>query len=448
MRVMPIRSLAIPALALASAALVTVSAQQARQPAAQISSRTVPAAVRQRIRIDDARLQRHVITPAHLIGIQSDEHAADSAERSAPAAGHGLPAARRRAGGTQPAGPALPALDVARFGQALHVRLRSSVAGYAMRLYQNGAPIYTLQWEWARRPGDGSVAWTPERRQHIASVSKLITAIGMARALEEKNLSYDTKIIGYLPAHWKKGPNLEDVTFRQLLRHRSGFSTGGSGSDFALMKQKVAAGVTATGMYDYENMNFGLCRILIPFVLYGDFLNAFSLSDEVWDYVTITAYTEFMQNRVFGPSGVTGATLTPEAATALAYPFPAASPGWNSGDLSTVSGGAGWHMSVDEVLRVLATFRHKGTILPGDKAQALLDAGLGIDQVHETPAGPIYNKNGRWQNGARQVQSVAFVLPGRMELVVLVNSRIAGPGGAADLSLRDLVRETYVANLK
>jgi hypothetical protein len=104
-------------------------------------------------------------------------------------------------------------------------------------------------------------------------------------------------------------------------------------------------------------------------------------------------------------------------------------------------------MSANEVLRVLSTFRHKGTILPAAKAEALLDAGLGIDQIHETPAGPIYNKNGRWRNGSREVQSVAFVLPGGMELVVLVNSRIAGPGDE-NLSLRDLVRETYVANLR
>lgn len=432
MRCLSLRSLAIPACALASATLVTVSAQQAREPAVQIQARTIPAAVRQRIRIDDARLARHVIRPPHLIGTQSDEHVADSVAHSPIAAG------------IKPAGPRL---DVARFGQALHVRLRSSVAGYVMRLQKNGSPIYTLQWEWARRPGDGSIGWTPDRRMHIASVSKLVTAIGMAKALTDRQVSYDEKIIKYLPAHWKKGPNIEDITFRQLLRHRSGFSTGGSGSDYALMKSKVAAGVAGTGMYDYENMNFGLCRILIPFVLYGDFLNSFSFTDEVWDFITITAYTEFMQNKVFTPAGVTGATLGHPANGALAYVYPAASPGWNSGDLSTVSGGAGWHMSADEVLRVLATFRHKGTILPPDTAQAAFDAGLGIDQIHETPAGRIYNKNGLWRSGSGHTeQSVAFILPDGMELALFVNSRIAGPSG--DLSLRDIVRETYVANLK
>lgn len=283
---------------------------------------------------------------------------------------------------------------------------------------------------------------------HIASVSKLITAIAMAKALDERKLSYDAKIVDYLPKYWKKGPNVESISFRHLLRHRSGFSTGGSGSDFALMKSKVAEGVTDIGKGDYENMNFGLCRILIPFVLYGDFLNTFSFSDEVWDYVTITAYTEFMQQRVFAPSGVTGATLVHPPNGALAYAFPASGSGWNSGDLSTVSGGAGWHMSANELLRVLATFRHKGTILPKEQAQALFDAKLGLDQIHDTPAGPVYNKNGRWTSGSKTEQSVAFILPDGMELVVFVNSRIAGGPGGEDQSLRNLVRETYLAHLK
>ena len=29
------------------------------------------------------------------------------------------------------------------------------------------------------------------------------------------------------------------------------------------MKQQVAAGTTHLGIYDYQNMNFGLCRILL-----------------------------------------------------------------------------------------------------------------------------------------------------------------------------------------
>lgn len=399
----------------------------------------IPAALRERIRIDDVKLRRHVIRPAHVLGVTSDDHSSDSLAAAVPALPSGRPTVPRPVG---------PRLDVGRFGQALHVRLRSSVAGYAMRLQHNGTPIYTLQWEWARRPGDGSVAWTPDRRQHIASVSKLITAIGMVRALEDRGISYDAKIIDYLPPYWKKGPKIDTITFRQLLRHTSGFSTGGSQSDFTLMKSKVAEGVAGTGMYDYENMNFGLCRILIPFVLYGDFLKAFSFADEVWDYITITAYTEYMQNKIFGPSGVTGATLAAPSNGVLAYAFPPSSPGWNSGDLSTMSGGAGWHMSVNEVLRVLATFRHKNSILPPAKAQAVLDAGLGIDQIHETPAGRIYNKNGRWTNGDKSEQSVAFILPDGMELVVLVNSPIVASDGKTALSLRDIVRETYVANIK
>ena len=46
--------------------------------------------------------------------------------------------------------------DVDGFGKALHAALKDSVNGYVMRLRHDGTTIYTLQWNWAKRPGDGS----------------------------------------------------------------------------------------------------------------------------------------------------------------------------------------------------------------------------------------------------------------------------------------------------
>src|SRR6266702_415792 len=103
-------------------------------------------------------------------------------------------------------------------------------------------------------------------RLHLASVSTFLTAVGLVKLLKSKGISYAAKIINYLPSYWSKGPTVDTVTFRHLLTHTSGFSTGSSASDYAFMKGKVAAGVGSIGGYDYENMNFGLCRILIPII--------------------------------------------------------------------------------------------------------------------------------------------------------------------------------------
>lgn len=344
------------------------------------------------------------------------------------------------------AAPPSPYLDVAAFGQAFHAAIKDDVAGYALRIGKNGQTIYTLQWNWAQTPADSSLGWNPQRRMHIASVSKLMTGIAMTRLLHEKGISYDAKIINYLPAYWQKGSNINDITFRQLLTHTSGFSTGGSSSDFEFMKARVAAGVPSTGGYDYENMNFGLCRILLS-VINGNIdknANFGMFNDLFWDAITVNAYAQYMNDKVFAPAGVSGPSLSKPSSPARAYPFPVAGDGWNSGNLASMAGGAGWHMSINEILAVMHTFRRTNKIVPHSVAQDALDAGLGVDRRIQTAAGKLYEKNGLWRDGSQRTeQSVATFLPEGMDVVVFTNS----PIGANGASLRNLVKDLYIANI-
>ena len=186
------------------------------------------------------------------------------------------------------------------------------------------------------------------------------------------------------------------------------------------MKSRVAAGTSHLGEYSYQNMNFGLCRILISTInanvstgaTWSPMPLVSNWNDVVWDSVTISAYAKYVRDHVFAPAGVSGPTLGHASADALAYSFPVNGDGWNSGDLATVSGGAGWHMSVDDLLDVMGTFRRKGTIMSKTHAQTLLDNGFGIDVKQSTPLGTLYNKNGRW--GTRwQGGAGADLLPAR-----------------------------------
>jgi CubicO group peptidase (beta-lactamase class C family) len=342
-----------------------------------------------------------------------------------------------------------PHLNVSAFCTGLDNALKNSVAGFVMCLRKNGATICTLQRNWAHTPSDGSLAWNPDRQMHVASVSKLITGMAMTKLLDEKNISYDAKIIDYLPTYWQKGPNIDKITFRHLLTHKSGFSTNSSNSDFPFMKSKVAAGVSGVGGYDYENMNFGLCRILIPVINGTIAKNAPlppNLVDQAWDFLTINAYAQYVQQKVFAPSGVAGATLMHPNGDALAYSFPVSGPGWNSGDLSTMAGGAGWHLSVNQLLAVMGTFRRGGTIMSAPKAQAMLDNGFGIDVVGmNTPAGKLYNKNGAWGSAdGRQEQSLAYFLPEGMELAVFANSPVGSPAQF----FRGVVTQVYLDHIQ
>ncbi|MBW4573034.1 MAG: beta-lactamase family protein [Tolypothrix carrinoi HA7290-LM1] len=203
--------------------------------------------------LTEAEIAAHVITPEHVKNIQIEEVDESREVR------YDIPIVTR-----QFAIP--PKLNVDAFGKAIHNILKDSVTGYMLQLRQNGNLIYNLIWNWAQTPADLRQGWSEDTRMHVASVSKFITAVGLVKVLDSKNISYDSKIINYLPTYWSKGNNIDKITFRHLLTHRSGFSTDSSASDYTFMKSKVAAGVTQVGSYDYENMNFGLCRILIPII--------------------------------------------------------------------------------------------------------------------------------------------------------------------------------------
>ena len=109
-----------------------------------------------------------------------------------------------------------------------------------------------------------------------------------------------------------------------------------------------------------------------------------------------------------------------------------------------MSGGAGWHMSVDDLLSVMHTFRKSGTIMPATEAQKVLDRGFGIDMILSTPLGNLYNKNGLWADGAAHTeQSLAYFLPENIEMVVLANSPIGKP----PKFFRDVVTQIYTAHV-
>jgi hypothetical protein len=334
------------------------------------------------------------------------------------------------------------------FVAALNAALADNTAGYVMQLRQHGRPIASAQVDWAKEPADGKESWAQTVRMHIASCSKLVTAIAMTRTLAANGLPPSTKIIDYLPTYWAKGPNIDKITFAELMTHRSGFRVIGSDMSFPTMKALIAGGVATAdlGVYSYQNTNFGICRILLPVMngtIPANTIFPGFLEDPIWDFVTIKAYFDYVAQHLFQPAGVSGPTLSHPDSDALAYSFPPGA-GWNSGDLTNESGGAGWHMSVDDLLDVMGSFRRQGTIMPPAAAQTMLDDSFGIDLIQLTKLGMLYNKSGYWVSGDNQTeQSLVYFLPRDMELVVLTNSPI---GKAAPL-FRDVVTNIYLDNI-
>jgi CubicO group peptidase (beta-lactamase class C family) len=321
-------------------------------------------------------------------------------------------------------------LNVEKLGRDLHKLLSGCLTGYSLQLRRYGRTLLDQQWNDARTPADGDVDWAPWVPMHVASVSKLITAMAVTKLLHSRNISPDAHISPWLPGYWQKGPGVDRITFRQLLTHTSGLVVldQPGPSDFQFMKDQIAMGTV--GKPGYRNLNFGLCRILIstmdaPYLF--DLLPS-GTTDRYWDLTTIRYYSRYVSENVFAPAGVTS-TFEQTPDNALAYAFPASAPGKSSGDLSTMSGCVGWRLSVDDLLRVMAAFRRLNVIVDPTRAQRMLDRTFGLDVKRDTPLGRIYAKGGFWSfEGGRFVeQSNVFFLPRGMELAILANSPLCTP---------------------
>ena len=390
--------------------------------------------------LTEQMVRDHIMLPDHVkdasLGIELHEagDAEDEAGASSPLVGF------------------LYKLNTEKLASDLHSLLSICVAGYAMQLRRYGRIVWDRQWQWSKTPTDGGVAWASDVPMHVASVSKLITAMAMTKLLHSRNISPDARILPWLPKYWTKGPGVDQITFRHLLTHTSGLVVKDEAglSDFQFMKDQIAIGTTTVGKSGYRNMNYGLCRILIS-TIDAPYLFSIltpSLTDAYWDLTTIRYYARYVSENIFAPAGVTS-TFAHTPDNALAYPFPATGPGWDSGDLTTMCGCIAWHLSVNDLLNIMATFRRRGTIVDPARAQTMLDRKFGLDDMRNTPMGRIYAKGGFWgtDKGRFIEQTNAIFLPKGMELVILANSPFCKPDAGFMYNVLKVIEDNIQLNL-
>lgn len=131
----------------------------------------------------------------------------------------------------------------------------------------------------------------------IGSVSKQMTAAGIMLLVEDGKVSLDEKISKYLPGTpeaWK------DVTVRHLLTHTSGVKSYSSLDGFALLKRlKVEAFIKQLAPYPLE----------FPVGERNIYSNSgFTLLAYIIESASGRPYSEFMQERIFRPLGMTKTT--------------------------------------------------------------------------------------------------------------------------------------------
>ena len=147
------------------------------------------------------------------------------------------------------------------------------LSGYAYAVFVNGQRVSEAGgWSgMARKNIDApGVGHSPIMRQEIASCSKYITTLAMIQMLERANLSLDTPIWPFVPSYMDPAPNFKNISFRQLLSHHTGLIGGIGDTQISLaeMQQTIEGGINFNlyNNYQYNNMNFALCRLLLPYV--------------------------------------------------------------------------------------------------------------------------------------------------------------------------------------
>jgi len=266
---------------------------------------------------------------------------------------------------------------------------------------------------------------------NVASISKLITSIGVLRSLANHNRTIDDKIAPFLPPDWTTGANVDTITFRELLTHRAGFRNSGlqSNNTYAGLQAQIAAGVTVPNKAQplYNNLNFAIFRVLLPFM---EGFNDPGAATR--DSATSAFYGDYIRQNVLEPAGVTGAACKAPAGTQkiLSYPLPPGSTnGTDWGDWTSTCGGGGWVMTAADVYKLLLALTG-GTTLLTKPQRADMDANcLGWDCSVQTQT-DFRGKNGILigTDGKVWLYTFAGIFKGTVPVVVVVNSDT--PNGA------------------
>jgi CubicO group peptidase (beta-lactamase class C family) len=185
------------------------------------------------------------------------------------------------------AAPAAQAVDKSALDAGLDAIVAGEVAGspqlagLQVLVLQGGEVVYEYAGGFARLTAEGAVPMTPEHRMRVASISKLVAAIGLLRLVEAGRVELDADVSGYL-GFTLRNPHFPDtaITPRMLLSHTSSIrdgsyywlSAGERFADFFTAGRPhyeqgahfAAAPEQRPGAwFSYANLNFGVVAAII-----------------------------------------------------------------------------------------------------------------------------------------------------------------------------------------
>lgn len=335
-------------------------------------------------------------------------------------------------------------LNLPKFSQNIQDALNGTVVGYQLVVGHGLWNDQVVSGE-ARTSTDApATAMSFDQNFNLASVSKTITAVAVMQSLDANSLTPDSVIGPYLPSTWTRGANVDDITFRELMTHTSGIRHADPNAVFlADLEATVAGGINlADKTEQYQNQNFALFRVLVPY------LNGFDDGGASPDETAIAnAFLGYVLANVLTPTISTDASCSPDPDPHLLYyPFPdGGEAGGDFGDWLTQCGSGGFHLDATDLWRFVFYWTETDSLVSEALRDEMLSGELGTNASAVKNA-TAYSHGGYLYrpatSGRKELNTYYVAFPDLdTQVILLVNSETPTSLGALVMQAYDAAWE-------
>lgn len=186
-----------------------------------------------------------------------------------------------------------------------------ALKGMALAVVRNDSLVYAKGYGKA----DASTPMTPGTTMRLASVSKLLTAVGIMKLQEEGKVFLDTPVFGPFGILKRFDPYIKDsnyysMTVEHLLRHQGGFTTRGGDVMFSTLTFMRNHGLSEAPDAETLVQKQLARRLAFEPGTWQDYSNfGYLLLSLIIEEVSGLPYEDYMQEHVFKPAGCTGFSI-------------------------------------------------------------------------------------------------------------------------------------------
>ena len=180
-----------------------------------------------------------------------------------------------------------------------------ALKGASLAIMRNDSLLYAKGYGKA----DPTTAMTPGTTMRLASVSKLLTAVGIMKLQEEGKIFLETPVFGPLGVLneydcYIKDNNYYMITVEHLLRHQAGFSTRGGDVMFSKLTFMRDWGLSEPPTPQFVVQKQLGRRLAFEPGTWQEYSNfGFLLLSLIIEKVSGQSYSDYMQEHVFAPAG-------------------------------------------------------------------------------------------------------------------------------------------------